>query len=422
MEEWKEYKLGEVVIPVRDRIETSCLVSSSYISTENMLPNKAGVTLSSGIPSGNAIKFENGDVLISNIRPYFKKIWRADKVGGCSADVICLRASEKVEPLFLYYLLSQDLFFDYVMQGSKGTKMPRGDKNQIMQWPVLIPSKSQQNKIASLLSSLDDKIEVNRRINDNFVIEKFFEILLIWMLTIPINDNLEQQAQALFKSWFVDFEPFRDQSFVESELGMIPDGWRVGRLGDKCKCILGGTPSRNKPEYWDGDIAWINSGEVNKFRITTPSEYITEEGLNHSATKLLPRKTTVLAITGATLGQVSLLEIDTCANQSVIGVLENDEYPYSFVYPLIKERIGELMSHMTGGAQQHINKNNVEGLDIVIPSHDVMTSFRDITFPIYEKIGYLCQETDSLAELRDTLLPKLMSGEIKVFDKPNDLS
>ena len=198
MEEWKEYKLGDVVIPVRDRIETSCLDIFSYISTENMLPNKAGVTLSSGIPTGNAVKFENGDVLISNIRPYFKKIWRADKIGGCSADVICLRASEKIESLFLYYLLSQDLFFDYIMQGSKGTKMPRGDKNHIMQWPVLIPRKSQQNEITSILKSLDDKIEVNRK----------------------INENLEQQAQALFKSWFVDFEPFKNGEFVESELSV----------------------------------------------------------------------------------------------------------------------------------------------------------------------------------------------------------
>ena len=122
--------------PVKERIETSVLNSSSYISTENMLPNKSGVTQSSGVPSGNAVKFEAGDVLISNIRPYFKKVWRADKVGGCSTDVICLRATNEVEPLFLYYLLSQDLFFDYVMQGAKGTKMPRGDRNQIMQWSI----------------------------------------------------------------------------------------------------------------------------------------------------------------------------------------------------------------------------------------------------------------------------------------------
>jgi type I restriction enzyme S subunit len=187
--------------------------------------------------------------------------------------------------------------------------------------PILLPSLSSQRQITSILKSLDDKIEVNRK----------------------INGNLEQQAQALFKSWFVDFEPFKKQPFVNSELGMIPQGWRVNKLGDVCKCILGGTPSRDKEEYWNGDIAWINSGEVNKFRITTPSEYITEEGLKNSATKLLPRKTTVLAITGATLGQVSLLEIESCANQSVIGVLENSDYPYVFIYPLIKERIGELM-------------------------------------------------------------------------------
>ena len=210
MEEWKEYKLGEVAIPVRDRIDTSVLDASSYISTENMLPDKAGVTLSSGVPSGKAIQFKEGDILISNIRPYFKKIWRADKVGGCSADIICLRASKEVEPLFFYYLLSQDLFFNYVMQGAKGTKMPRGDRNQIMQWPVSLPSKSEQQKIATILSALDHKIEVNRR----------------------INDNLEKQAQALFKSWFVDFEPFKDGYFEESELGMIPKGWKAGSLED----------------------------------------------------------------------------------------------------------------------------------------------------------------------------------------------
>ena len=144
MEEWKEYKLGEIARPIKDRIDTSVLDKTSYISTENMLPNKTGITSSSGVPLGNAIRFQEGDVLISNIRPYFKKIWRADNVGGCSADVICLRATDKVEPLYLFYLLSQDVFFDYVMQGAKGTKMPRGDRNQIMQWPVFLPSK--QNK------------------------------------------------------------------------------------------------------------------------------------------------------------------------------------------------------------------------------------------------------------------------------------
>ena len=220
------------------------------------------------------------------------------------------------------------------------------DTNRLKNIRISLPPKEYQQILIGFAESIMHKIEVNRR----------------------INDNLEQQAQALFKSWFVDFEPFKDQPFVESELGMIPQGWRVEALGDVCKCILGGTPSRNKKEYWNGDIAWINSGEINEFRIVNPSEYITEEGLKHSATKLLPKKTTVLAITGATLGQVSLLEIDTCANQAVIGVLENDIIPYEFIYPLINVKITELCSHMTGGAQQHINKNNVEPAKIVLPS------------------------------------------------------
>ena len=188
------------------------------------------------------------------------------------------------------------------------------------------------------------------------------------------------------------------------------------KLGEICEIVSGSTPKTSVDEYWNGNIAWINSGEVNEFRIVKPSEYITEEGLKHSATKLLPKKTTVLAITGATLGQVSLLEIDSCANQSVIGVLENDNIPYEFIYPLINVKITELCSHMTGGAQQHINKNNVEQLNIVLPSENVMTEYKEKTKSIYSQITNCCFESRRLAELRDTLLPKLMSGEIKVND------
>ena len=306
--------------------------------------------------------------------------------------VACVRHNELSLQKYLYYQIFSDSFEQYIKAVQTGTSIPHVSLKQIGDFPIVLPSISKQKRIAEILSSLDKKIEVNRR----------------------INDNLEQQAQALFKSWFVDFEPFKDGEFVESELGMIPKGWRVEVLGDVCKCILGGTPSRNKEEYWNGNIAWINSGEVNEFRIVKPSEYITEEGLKHSATKLLPKKTTVLAITGATLGQVSLLEIDSCANQSVIGVLENDNIPYEFIYPLINVKITELCSHMTGGAQQHINKNNVEQLNIVLPSENVMTEYKEKTKSIYSQITNCCFESRRLAELRDTLLPRLMSGELRV--------
>lgn len=293
------------------------------------------------------------------------------------------------DPKFLYYLCQTMPFANF----GGGSAVPTLNRNHIHPLETKIPVKVEdQRRIASILSSLDRKIELNNK----------------------INDDLEEMAQAIFKNWFVDFEPFKDGKFVDSELGMIPEGWKVGTLGDFCKCLLGGTPSRSKEEYWNGDVNWINSGEINKFRILEASEKITELGLSKSATKLLPKKTTVLAITGATLGQVSLLEIDTCANQSVIGVLENAEVPYEYIYPFIKDRIEMLIQHQTGGAQQHINKDNVESLIFLLPAKNVLENYISLVGPMYKRIESQCFENLYLSTLRDTLLPRLMSGEIEL--------
>lgn len=214
-----------------------------------------------------------------------------------------------------------------------------------------------------------------------------------------INNNLEEQAQLLFTDRFV-----ANNYTVAQE----------AKIGDICKCTLGGTPSRAKAEYWGGTVPWINSGEINRFRIISPSELITQSGLDHSATKMLPAKTTVLAITGATLGQVSLLEIDACANQSVVGIIPNDTLPYEFIYPFIKAKINELISHQTGGAQQHINKQNVESLPVSIPTRDILYDFLTLVSPMYSMIASNCFENMRLENMRDSLLPQLMSGELDV--------
>lgn len=302
--------------------------------------------------------------------------------------------SNEIDPKFVYYYFRQDNVFYTLASCAKGSASQANiSTKDILNTNIRIPQNIEdQKRIADILSSLDAKIENNNK----------------------INAKLEEMAQAIFKSWFIDFEPFKDGKFVESELGMIPEGWKVVTLGSQCVCLLGGTPSRNKEEYWGGNINWINSGEINKFRILTPSEKITSLGLSKSATKLLPAKTTVLAITGATLGQVSLLEIDSCANQSVIGVLQNELMPYEFVYPLINEAITELVTHQTGGAQQHINKDNVESLKIILPNIDIINSYKTVVAPIYSKIANLCFENLNLEKTRDTLLPKLMSGEIEL--------
>ena len=393
MEEWKEYKLGEVAIPVRDRIDTSVLDASSYISTENMLPDKAGVTLSSGVPSSKAIQFKEGDILISNIRPYFKKIWRADKVGGCSADIICLRASKEVEPLFFYYLLSQDLFFNYVMQGAKGTKMPRGDRNQIMQWPVSLPSKSEQQKIATILSALDHKIEVNRR----------------------INDNLEKQAQALFKSWFVDFEPFKDGYFEESELGMIPKGWKAGSLED--------ITTQKSERVGDRDDVKVLS-PVTTGQLMLSEEFFTKQVFSESIAKYKVVEIGDFAYNPARVNIGSLgrnnYDFDGCVSPVYVVFSCKDGYVHLFdLYRKTEKFKTEVNLRAIGGVRQSLNYKDFAFIQCIIPPLHVVEKFNAIYDHLLVMQKHTEEENDRLASIRDTLLPRLMSGELKVNEIEN---
>lgn len=393
MEEWKEYRLGEVVnILDYKRIPLS---SAERKTREGRFPyyGAQGIIdyIDDYIFDGTYLLIaEDGENLKSKKQDIAQlahgKYWVNNHAHIVESNGIC-------DIRYLCYILNNIDLSGYIT----GSAQPKLNQANLSAISIILPSLNLQEQIADFISMFDNKIELNRR----------------------INDNLEQQAQALFKSWFVGFEPFKEGKFVDSELGRIPEGWRVERLGSVCKCLLGGTPSRNKEEYWNGKIAWINSGEINEFRITKPSEYITQEGLKKSVTKLLPKKTTVLAITGATLGQVSLLEIDSCANQSVIGLLENEDIFHEYIYPLIKNRIDDLCSHMTGGAQQHINKNNVEQLEILVPPKKILVEYKQIATPIYSLISNICFESQKISKLRDSLLPRLMSGELKL-DKINN--
>ena len=243
---WKKCKLGDVATTTTTKIGCSD-ITSNYISTENMLPNKGGVVAASSFPStGNVSTYQQGDILVSNIRPYFKKIWRATCNGTASNDVIIFCANEGVDNLYLYYLLADDRFFAYVMTGAKGTKMPRGDKKQMLQYPVNLPPLEEQKRIADILGAFDDKIELLQK----------------------QNKTLEDMAKALFKSWFVDFDVVRAKqkglpkadimreyhltddlydlfpsSFADSPLGPIPSGWEVKPLSDIATLTMGQSPA-----------------------------------------------------------------------------------------------------------------------------------------------------------------------------------
>lgn len=163
-----KYNLSSICEYRKGKVSVDGLNNDTYISTENMLPNKGGVVQAASLPSVlQTQEYKKGDVLVSNIRPYFKKIWQAKFDGGCSNDVLVFKANENTDEDFLYYVLADDAFFNYSMATSKGTKMPRGDKTSIMQYEVPNYEISEQRKIASILRSLDEKIELNNAINNN---------------------------------------------------------------------------------------------------------------------------------------------------------------------------------------------------------------------------------------------------------------
>lgn len=163
--------LSEVSSYVSEKIDINMLSLDNYVSTENMISNRAGITQAIKLPTvKNTTAFQKGDILISNIRPYFKKIWLADKSGGCSNDVLVVRADSSFSNRFLYYVLSSDTFFDYVVSTSKGTKMPRGDKNSIMKYEVPLLSLAEQERVSGLLMSYDEKIRLNKQINHHLAV------------------------------------------------------------------------------------------------------------------------------------------------------------------------------------------------------------------------------------------------------------
>ncbi|MEM4254481.1 MAG: restriction endonuclease subunit S [Candidatus Woesearchaeota archaeon] len=317
-------------------------------------------------------------------------------------SIAVLRCAPSLDSEYLFYWLTSKRFKQILYANINPTGQPGIYLGTLGDLSIPIPIKPEQQRIAKILSDLDSKIELNQQ----------------------MNKTLEAIGQAIFKHWFVDFEfpneegkPYKSSGgeMVDSELGKIPRGWKVSRIGDELSTVLGGTPSTTNKEYWEnGNIPWINSGKINEFRIIEPTALITESAVNNSATKLLPKGTTVLAITGATLGQVSRIEIDTCANQSVVGIIESEKLQSEYIYFWIKNNIKKIISSQTGGAQQHINKNNINMFEILIPSGNTMNAFNKIIKPIFNQIARSCFESKNLSQIRDSLLPKLMSGKIRV--------
>lgn len=293
---------------------------------------------------------------------------------------------------YVYYLLLN--FLPTLKSFNKGTASGREyiAKSAFENIEIKVHSDiNVQRQIGKILSAYDDMIDNCKK-----------QIAL-----------LEEAAQRLYREWFVDMRFPGHESTPIGENG-LPEGWNKLPIYPFCNTVLGGTPSRNNPDFWNGNIPWINSGAVNLDRITKGSEYITEHALQKSATKLMPKHTTLIAITGATLGQVSYTEIDVCGNQSIIGIIPPSEDFEEYVNLLINDEISNIISPAGGSAQQHINKDILNKYEIVVPNERTLTKFREIINPYFKEITNLYSLLNYSIELKCNLLPRLISGEIKI--------
>ena len=373
--------LQDICVYVKGKVPVKDLTNENYISTENMLPNKAGITNATTLPTTLKTQiYQKNDILISNIRPYFKKIWYANTNGGCSNDVLVIRAKYGIDSKFLYYVLADDAFFEYSMVTSKGTKMPRGDKTSIMSYVVPDCDLVTQQCIASILSVLDDKIELNN----------------------CINKNLEEQAQAIFTDLFI--------TNANSE-------WKIGTISDLGNVVGGGTPSKKVEEYYtDSGIAWITpkdlSNDKSKFIIHGETD-ITDLGLAKSSATLMP-KGTVLFSSRAPIGYIAIADGDVSTNQGFKSIVPFENIGTAYIYYFLKENLSAIENVASGSTFKEVSGSTMKNFSTVIPDSDTLSVFRQFCETLFEQQRALEYENRYIATLRDALLPKLMNGEIDV--------
>ena len=397
-----EYKLlSEVSVYRKDRIGSDKVNKENYISTENMLSNRGGVENATTVASAKSFPaYKKGDILLSNIRPYFKKIWYATQEGGCSNDVLVVKAGKTVDSKFLYYVLSDNNFFNYSTVTAKGTKMPRGSQNAIMKYWVPNLDLPTQKKIADILSSYDELIKAN---NERI-------------------ELLEQTVQELYKEWFVRFR-FPGYENAKFEDG-IPEGWSYVRFG-KAIDIIDGDRGVNYPKqeefYPEGDCLFLNAGNVTTKGFDFSScAYITKEK-DAILRKGKVQHGDVLLTTRGTVGNVAFYNETMTFSEMRINsgmvILRNlgvvsPEYIYT---SLRHEYLQKLMTmYASGSAQPQLPIKDMKRMKIIKPDTKTMERFTEMSADIYNQISLLIMKNQTLAKQRDMLLPRLMSDKLEV--------
>jgi type I restriction enzyme S subunit len=402
MEEWKEYKLEEIGTIVGGATPSTKEPHNydgniSWITPKD-LSNNSGryisrgerMITSEGYNSCSCKMLPKGSVLFSSRAPIGYVAIASNELCTNQGFKSIIPDEQFVDSTFLYYLL---VYNKVLIEGlGSGTTFKEVSGNVMKNVVVKIPCLEIQRQIASVLSSLDDKIEVNRR----------------------INDNLEQQAQALFKSWFVDFEPFKDSEFVESELGMIPKGWKVDSLSSIADYINGLAMQKYRPTEGEVGLPVLKIKELGQGNTDDSSELCSPSLIGE---KYIIDDGDIIFSWSGTL-MVKVWCGGKCGLNQHLFVVEPKDYPHWFAYQWTKHHLDNFIHIAKDKAvtMGHIKRGELDKAKVVVPDGTSMAAIDSMMKPLHSQIIANRIESRLLAELRDTLLPRLMSGEIKVGD------
>lgn len=391
---------------VEDKISADKLNKNNYIGVDNILPNRGGIKTSEYFyGKGKVTAFKKGDILIGNIRPYFKKIWLATFDGGCDTDVLCIRPKEEELSSFLYSTLSTDFFFNYVVKGAKGSKMPRGDKKHIMEFPIM--DISNKKVIGDFIVAINEKIANNN----------------------AISKELESMAKTIYDYWFLQFEfPDKDGKPYKSNGGKmvwndqlkqeIPEGWEVKKLEDLAQ--LGNGINYNK-NISNGKVYKI----VNVRDITSSSLLIDEQNLskvtlpNKNINNFLVNSNDILIARSGTPGAVRILATTSekvlFAGFIIHCLPNNPDFKWYLTYTL-KGLEGTTATTTGGSILQNVSQTTLKSIPIVLPPTSLVRKFNNYTLTMILKLQNLLEESQQLQSLRDFLLPMLMNGQVIIED------
>ena len=406
---WKETTLEKVVeitsskrifadeykksgIPFFRGKEISEKFSGNKISTELFISEEKYKDIKNnfGVP-------EENDILLTSVgtlgNPYL--VEKGLKFYFKDGNLTWFRNYKDIEPKFLFYWIISPQGKETLSYAKIGSTQEAYTIAKLKMLPCVIPQAPEQRAIAAVLSSLDDKIELLRE----------------------QNKTLEATAQAIFKEWFVNFNfPGATGKMIDSELGEIPEGWRVGKIEElTTQMNSGGTPSTKEESYYNGSINWFSTKELQDNFIFESEKKITELGLKNSSAKFFPKNTVIMAIYAApTVGRLGILAKESTFNQAAVGFAAKNEIGYPFIFLLLKHLRDQLNGLANGAAQQNLNVGLVKNFKIIIPDQEILKNFNLIVESVFEKILNNSFQIQTLSAIRDTLLPKLMRGEVRV--------